>query len=109
MGRPRNASSERIIESFITKYRERFGEDFHPDYGMLVSAGKISKYYNMNQIDLALDRYFDLGYEKFYGFLNMIDDITRSIESDKEMLERSMRLEKDTTKFLRRILKKDRA
>ena len=57
-GRPAKITGAKIVDAFCEYYKDSYQKEFKPNFGMIVSAEKISKYYKMTEIYESLKYYF---------------------------------------------------
>lgn len=104
MGRPVKVTGKRVIDAFSEYYLEATGENFHPNYGMIVMAEKLSDYWTLPEVMEAMNQYFQgAGKKSYYDFMNKIDEYFRAAKDKLEMTEWFSDLEKQTSETVRQI------
>ena len=105
MGRkPTKVTAERVINAFKELYFENTGNQFNPNYGMIVMAEKLAGFYTMPQLLDAMIYYFEvMNKHDFYKFMYEIDFIIKSKENQAHQDEMLQQLEHETSLLVRKI------
>lgn len=103
----RTSLGDQALQMFVDAYEEHEGKEFNVNYGMIVMAGRIAKFYDKKQISRALNAFFESTMKKdFYTFVDNIDRLVVAYEKDKESKREFEDLKKKTTRTVKSIHKK---
>lgn len=103
----RTSLGEELLQRFVQLYGDTQDKTYLVNYGMIVMANRVAKFYTKPQLKKALDAFFASKRKKdFYTFVDNIDKLVVEYDKKKESEKEFEDLEKKTTRLVKRIHKK---